>query len=182
MDRFLSNRFQTLESVSGLRGITAMKPSKAPNYKHTSELSHKRLGAFQTSVVKYMCNMCQCNEHKVHLCPRFRKLTVEDRVAFEKNNNCCVKCLAFRHLVSKCTSSFNCATCHSRNHSLLHVQTAPPKETNWNEISEPLDTSASTSGQAQMRRESTIGKSKTVNKLLNAGKLNKILAGELREQ
>ncbi|XP_017490770.1 PREDICTED: uncharacterized protein LOC108378971 isoform X1 [Rhagoletis zephyria] len=165
MDRFLSSRFQTLESVSGLRGIKTSKFSKVPSHKHSSEPSHKKLGVFQTSVAKYMCKMCQSNEHRIHMCPKFLKMSVADRISFVKTNNSCFNCLSFGHSVSKCTSSYNCANCHSRHHTLLHNQTAPPKTATRENTSNPADNLPSTSRQAQLRNQASKGKSNQVKKV-----------------
>ncbi|XP_017480692.1 PREDICTED: uncharacterized protein LOC108369973 [Rhagoletis zephyria] len=165
MDKFLSNRFQTLETMSGIKGTKSVKASKPQNTRHPSEAPTKRLGAFQTSVTKYTCKMCQTNEHKLRRCSHFLKLTPTERIEFLKSNNACLNCLSSGHTVSRCTSPFNCGTCHSRHHTLLHTQTIPPKATPPQTPPSSAKDVASTSQQAAARRnfnKTNSGKSKNV--------------------
>ncbi|XP_036347852.1 uncharacterized protein LOC118757230, partial [Rhagoletis pomonella] len=130
MDKFLSNRFQTLETVSGLKGNKTAKTPKPQNTRQMPEAPPKRLGAFQASVAKKSCTMCQNSEHKLRHCERFRKLTPSDRIEYVKSNKRCLNCLSAGHTVTRCTSPFNCSACHSRHHTLLHLQQAvQPKAT-----------------------------------------------------
>ncbi|XP_036346789.1 uncharacterized protein LOC118756107, partial [Rhagoletis pomonella] len=154
MDKFLSNRFQTLETVSGITGIKHTKTPKPPNSKHATATPQKRLGAFQASVAKVTCQMCKSNEHRLKDCQKFRKLSISDKIALVKNNNSCVNCLSSRHTVSRCTSSYNCSTCHQRHNTLLHMQAAAPNSTVQKNQSDPMDSVASTSAQAQLRSDS----------------------------
>ncbi|XP_036346108.1 uncharacterized protein LOC118755377 [Rhagoletis pomonella] len=162
MDQFLSSRFQTLESVSGLRGIKVSKISKGLSHKHSSEPPQKKLGTFQTSVSKFTCKMCQSNDRRLHMCQKFLNMSTSDRIAFIKTNNSWFNCLSFGHAVSKCTSSYNCANCHSRHHTLLHIQAAPGKTTTKENTANPVNNGASTSRQAQLRNQSSKGKGKAV--------------------
>ncbi|XP_036348072.1 uncharacterized protein LOC118757468, partial [Rhagoletis pomonella] len=155
MDKFLSNRFQTLETVSGIKGTTHSRFSKPQNAKHTTEAPQKSLGAFQASVSKVTWQLCQSNEHRLKDCQKFRKLSTSDRITLVKNNNSCVNCLSSRHTVSRCTSSYNCSTCHQRHNTLLHIDAAAPKSTVQTNQSDPKDNVASTSAQAQLRLDSS---------------------------
>ncbi|XP_036345828.1 uncharacterized protein LOC118755085 [Rhagoletis pomonella] len=151
MDKFLSNRFQTLETLTGLKGTKAVKAPKPQNTK-PSEAHTKRLGAFQASVTKFTCAMCQTNEHKLRRCSKFLKLTPDERFNYLKSNNSCLNCLSAAHTVTRCTSPYNCSTCHSRHHSLLHIQTNVPKATAARTPPEPANNTASSSQQAQAKR------------------------------
>ncbi|XP_036346175.1 uncharacterized protein LOC118755449 [Rhagoletis pomonella] len=164
MDKFLSNRFQTLETVSGITGIKHTKIPKPHNSRHTNETPQKRLGAFQASVAKTMCVFCKSSNHKLSKCHKFLELTVSNRIAFIKENRGCLNCLSFGHTVSRCTCSFNCSTCHQRHHTLLHNQAAQPKAA-MNQRQQPnfSDDTPSTSAQAQARRNSEKGNRSPVN-------------------
>uniref|UniRef100_A0A0K8WEU6 Peptidase aspartic putative domain-containing protein n=1 Tax=Bactrocera latifrons TaxID=174628 RepID=A0A0K8WEU6_BACLA len=86
--------------------------------------------------------MCKSADHKLRSCPCFLTCT--------KRNNRCINCLGFGHLVSHCTSAFNCSTCHARHHTLLHVRTVQPISQRVS--STPSDEIPSTSIQAQQSR------------------------------
>ncbi|XP_036327139.1 uncharacterized protein LOC118739735 [Rhagoletis pomonella] len=155
MDRFLSNRFQTLETLAGLKGTTTVKAPKHQPARHHQEANTKRLGAFQASVSKFTCQMCQTNEHKLRNCPQFLNKTPADRIDFLKSKKWCLNCLSTGHTVSRCTNPFNCIKCHSRHNTLLHIETAQTKATTLGTSSDSATNSASTSNQAQAKRNST---------------------------
>ncbi|XP_054742580.1 uncharacterized protein LOC129247471 [Anastrepha obliqua] len=161
MDKFLSNRFQTLETVSGLKGIKAYKAPKAQSLQHHTETTPRRMGNFQVSVAKHMCKLCVTDDHKLQSCPKFRKLKVTDRIACVKSNNCCLNCLSSGHTVSRCTSSYNCSTCHSRHNTLLHITAVQPKATALKESRDPADDLPSTSKEALKRLDSNRPKDST---------------------
>ncbi|XP_036336127.1 uncharacterized protein LOC118746379 [Rhagoletis pomonella] len=169
MDKFLSNRFQTLETVSGITGTKLTKIPKPHNSRHTSETPQKRLGAFQASVAKTTCKFCKSKDHKLSKCERFINLTTADRIAFIKSNHGCLNCLSNGHTVSRCTCSFNCSTCHQRHHTLLHIQAVQPKATMHQRqqtyASKDSDNIASTSAQAQAMRDAASAKKNSVNKV-----------------
>ncbi|XP_036342389.1 uncharacterized protein LOC118751681, partial [Rhagoletis pomonella] len=163
MDNFLSSRFQTLETVKGIR---ESKPNKAPkpqNIHQSSEWTPKRLGAFQASVEKPTCKMCHSHEHRLKRCDKFHNLTPLKRLEFIKSIHSCLNCLSAGHTVTKCTSPFNCSTCHSRHHTLLHMQATQPKATALSAPTSPSYDIASTSEQAKRREAAK--KNKTVNKV-----------------
>ncbi|XP_017479050.1 PREDICTED: uncharacterized protein LOC108368673 [Rhagoletis zephyria] len=131
MDKFLSNRFQTLETLSGLKNSKAVRATKPQHTTKIAEASPKRLGVFQASVTKFICIMCQSNEHKLRSCSLFLKLTPSERIELMKNNNSCLNCLKSGHTVSRCTASpkrlgvfqasvtkFTCIMCQSNEHKL----------------------------------------------------------------
>ncbi|XP_036347521.1 uncharacterized protein LOC118756892 [Rhagoletis pomonella] len=153
MDKFLSNRFQTLETLSGLKNSKAVRGPKPQHTHKPAEASPKRLGVFQASVTKFTCIMCQSNEHKLRSCSRFLKMTPSERIEFMKNNNSCLNCLKSGHTVSRCTCSFNCSKCHSRHHTLLHLETDQQKPTAHQMPPSSTGNRASSSKQAQTRRK-----------------------------
>ncbi|XP_036346556.1 uncharacterized protein LOC118755854, partial [Rhagoletis pomonella] len=62
MDKFLSNRFRTLETLAGLKGTTAAKAPKHQPARHHQEANTKRLGAFQASA-QAKRNSTKSNKH-----------------------------------------------------------------------------------------------------------------------
>ncbi|XP_036342578.1 uncharacterized protein LOC118751859 [Rhagoletis pomonella] len=99
--------------------------------------------------------MCQTNEHKLRNCPQFLNKTPADRIDFLKSKKWCLNCLSTGHTVSRCTNPFNCIKCHSRHNTLLHIETAQTKATTLGTSSDSATNSASTSNQAQAKRNST---------------------------
>ncbi|XP_017484420.1 PREDICTED: uncharacterized protein LOC108373089 [Rhagoletis zephyria] len=157
MDKFLSNRFQTLETISDIKAVKHPRFSKPQNSKNNE--TQKRHGAYQASVAKILCKFCKGNNHKLSKCQKFLKITTADRIAFIKNNHGCLNCLSSGHTVTRCTCSFNCSVCHQRHHTLLHIQAFQPKATmnqrHQTNVSDGLENIASTSAQAQARHDAS---------------------------
>ncbi|XP_049317676.1 uncharacterized protein LOC125780110 [Bactrocera dorsalis] len=154
LDNFLTDRYRDLEAIERARkSSNSAKPVSAPTpnkYTYHNNSHQNRLGAFQVSVEKSTCLMCKSADHKLRSCPMFLNMAPADRIKFAKRNNRCINCLSFGHLVSQCTSAFNCSTCHARHHTLLHVGTVQPSSQRGSSISS--DEIPSTSRQAQQRR------------------------------
>lgn len=124
MNKFLTSRFQTLETVSDLRGASSPRPPKPQSSKSYFENPNRKLNTYQASLAKSKCKMCNSDAHSIRNCPKFLNMSASDRSNFVRRSNLCLNCLAPGHGVAKCTSPFNCSTCHSRHHSLLHFNAA----------------------------------------------------------
>ncbi|XP_050338255.1 uncharacterized protein LOC126764636 [Bactrocera neohumeralis] len=160
LDNFLTDRYRDLEAIErAKKSSNSVKPVSAPTQNKYNNNSHQnRLGAFQVSVEKSTCLMCKSADHKLRSCPMFLNMAPADRIKFAKRNNRCINCLGFGHLVSQCTSAFNCSTCHARHHTLLHVRTVQPSSQRGS--STPSDEIPSTSRQAQQKRNFNESKGK----------------------
>ncbi|XP_075170259.1 uncharacterized protein LOC142242579 [Haematobia irritans] len=131
MDRFLTERIQTLTCLRDLKGIDASRrtdgrklrthftnaapkssPSRSRNSQYTSHSS-------RDSVDK-MCVLCPRQSHHLRVCPKFRNLSVNDRLTAVKRYRCCFNCLSRRHDVNNCATSRSCEKCQGRHHTLLH--------------------------------------------------------------
>ncbi|XP_075170472.1 uncharacterized protein LOC142242835 [Haematobia irritans] len=131
MDRFLTERIQTLTCLRDLKGIDASKktdgrklrthftnavpkssPSRSRNSQYTSHSS-------RDSVDK-ICVLCPRQSHHLRVCPKFRNLSVNDRLTAVKRYRCCFNCLSRRHDVNNCATSRSCEKCQGRHHTLLH--------------------------------------------------------------
>ncbi|XP_050324492.1 uncharacterized protein LOC126755810 [Bactrocera neohumeralis] len=154
------DRYRDLEAIErAKKSSNSAKPVSAPTQNKYNNNSHQnRLGAFQVSVEKSTCLMCKSADYKLRSCPMFLNMAPADRIKFAKRNNRCINCLGFGHLVSQCTSAFNCSTCHARHHSLLHVRTVQPSSQRGSSM--PSDEIPSTSRQAQQRRNFNKSKGK----------------------
>ncbi|XP_075150702.1 uncharacterized protein LOC142224803 [Haematobia irritans] len=131
MDRFLTERIQTLTCLRDLKGIDASRrtdgrklrthftnaapkssPSRSRNLQYTSHSS-------RDSVDK-ICVLCPRQSHHLRVCQRFRNLSVNDRLTAVKRHRCCFNCLSRRHDVNNCATSRSCEKCQGRHHTLLH--------------------------------------------------------------
>ena len=75
-----------------------------------------------TSEVK--CDCCK-GFHKLHLCPKFKDLTVLDRAEFVKLKKLCFICLRAGHRQQDCRGT-TCRQCNLKHHILLHMQSSRP--------------------------------------------------------
>ena len=55
------------------------------------------------------------------MCPKFKPLSHDQRVAVLKDNNLCMNCLSSGHFVKQCKSVHKCRKCQKLHHTLLHV-------------------------------------------------------------
>ncbi|XP_075150653.1 uncharacterized protein LOC142224751 [Haematobia irritans] len=65
-----------------------------------------------------MCVLCPRQSHHLRVCPKFRNLSVNDRLTAVKRHRCCFNCLSRRHI--NCATSRSCEKCQGRHHTLLH--------------------------------------------------------------
>lgn len=72
-----------------------------------------------TGRTNVLCILCE-EEHSLRVCPRFRQLSIQERVDFVFKNNYCNNCLSMGHIKSNCQSKNTCLHCKKTHHSLLH--------------------------------------------------------------
>ena len=76
------------------------------------------------------CVLCG-DDHKLHQCQDYDKLSVNQRWDMAKQKGCCYSCLANGHTVRECKNRNQCGTrgCVRRHHPSLHVDTSvnPPQ-------------------------------------------------------
>lgn len=65
------------------------------------------------------CGFCG-NNHFIHLCPGFLKLSVSERHQKVVELRMCFNCLRAGHSVLYCGSKHTCKQCNKRHHSLIH--------------------------------------------------------------
>ncbi|XP_071057555.1 uncharacterized protein [Onthophagus taurus] len=96
---FLRTRFQTLEAIA--------EPKKRNNPMQAKEAYNK--------------NKCRyCNEnHIIHFCMKFKKLTVPERTEYIKAQKLCRNCLS-HDKTNMCNSTSRCHICQKPHHTLLH--------------------------------------------------------------
>ncbi|XP_075170227.1 uncharacterized protein LOC142242533 [Haematobia irritans] len=131
LDSFLSSRYQTLETISEISGVsTPNLPHSNCNAKKQNNSStrkvHSNLAKVSSSQNNPTCNLCIGESHPIRKCPKFLQMNVNDRMSCIKRLNLCINCFAKSHNVKKCKSPYSCFSCHRRHNSLLHNNTLTP--------------------------------------------------------
>lgn len=67
------------------------------------------------------CSYCK-QDHAIFWCQAFTKLTVTKRREYVSSKKLCFSCMSASHLVSVCTSKYNCKTCGERHNTILHLK------------------------------------------------------------
>jgi len=60
--------------------------------------------------------------HFLNRCPKFREMSVSDRVVFVENSNACANCLRCGHVVGECLSDSRCFVCKGKHSVFLHME------------------------------------------------------------
>lgn len=68
------------------------------------------------------CPLCKCS-HKLYSCPKFKLMTIDDRLALVSNKKLCSICLNAHS--KPCRYHFKCDTCKQKHNSLLHKDADP---------------------------------------------------------
>ena len=71
------------------------------------------------------CRLCSGQRHLLNTCPRFRRMSVRDRMGIVRRHQLCRNCLAPGHWAGECTSGGTCQQCGSRHHTLMHGVPTP---------------------------------------------------------
>ncbi|GFY54297.1 uncharacterized protein TNIN_496521 [Trichonephila inaurata madagascariensis] len=103
---------ESLDSlIKSVRTLTVKVPSKPE-------------GVFLSETKSPKCVLL-CNEnHPLYKCPKYKKLSFNDRVELVKTNNFCFNCLLRNHKSSACKSKYSCGMCQRRHHVTLHFRPA----------------------------------------------------------
>lgn len=129
LNDFLTNRFQTLETVSDVKGISEFSISESgpPSGRDNSRprpqsrrvnINHANISTPSST----QCRLCPSSEHPIRQCPKFLQMNIEDRTLNIRDLGLCFNCFAKQHLLKDCTSHFNCRKCHKRHNTLLHSE------------------------------------------------------------
>lgn len=116
LSKFLTERFQTLESVCDMMGTN----EGAPRQKYNSNDKSRQFKVHHTKVNSTQCCMCKEN-HTLKSCSKFVNLNPKDRITFIKKEKVCSNCLGTNHKAERCFSKNNCTKCSAKHHTLLHI-------------------------------------------------------------
>ncbi|XP_017485298.1 PREDICTED: uncharacterized protein LOC108373869 isoform X2 [Rhagoletis zephyria] len=134
MNQFLTTRYEVVERVDQWRPakVKSIPPHtsypkqnpyafKSNNSHDTHNKSHSKIQSHMTEQrTMYKCALCKTSQHPIYSCSRFKKLSIQDRKKFVRDNHMCLNCLSQSHLIKDCRSPHNCAHCQERHNSSLH--------------------------------------------------------------
>ncbi|XP_075167690.1 uncharacterized protein LOC142239810 [Haematobia irritans] len=124
LDRFLTERFQALESVSDIIGSNDSVPRQ--KYNNNSDKS-KHYKVHHTKVNSIKCNLCK-GPHKLQSCPKFLNMEFKNRISVVRRDKHCLKCLGLGHMAADCQGKSACVKCGANHHTLLHKEKSVGKE------------------------------------------------------
>ncbi|XP_075156365.1 uncharacterized protein LOC142229664 [Haematobia irritans] len=119
LDKFLTERFHALESVSDIYGSQASNSSLSQRQKYNNFDKSKSFKVHHTKVNAQKCNVCKGN-HFLRSCPKFISMNYKNRISIIKRDKYCLNCLTPGHMVAECHSQKTCSECKLKHHTLLH--------------------------------------------------------------
>ncbi|XP_062538402.1 uncharacterized protein LOC134206693 [Armigeres subalbatus] len=122
---FLQRRTRVLESISvnhhvsesASNSTVSTHPQRKKNYH-----SQLRFSSCATITnIEEKCIVCG-QSHLVIRCPKFNRLSQNERQQLLSSKRLCHNCLKGDHFVRNCSSTFTCRRCNKRHHTLLHPE------------------------------------------------------------
>ncbi|XP_075162723.1 uncharacterized protein LOC142235354 [Haematobia irritans] len=119
LDKFLTERFHALESVSDIYGPHTSNSSLPQRQKYNNFDKSKSFKVHHTKVNAQKCSLCKGN-HILRSCPKFMSMNYKNRISIVRRDKYCMNCLSLGHMVSECHSQKTCSECNLKHHTLLH--------------------------------------------------------------
>ena len=124
---FVSNRAYSLadNQQTPKSEVQDKRPQKAAEKRNNQP---KRANVHVTTAppsYKYECPLCVPERHPLYQCPKWLKMTIQQRLDQVKARKLCSNCLAPGHTTDVCRSRYRCGECQQQHSSTLHQQTAP---------------------------------------------------------
>ena len=129
---FLSQRARVLISSSTLNKVKNQSPppsSRKVEHHWKSKMSRAMAVTGSTNCIK--CNL----NHKLELCPTFKRLSTSQKYDLLKRSNSCFTCLDQGHMSRECPSTIKCGSCRGPHNTLLHGNITPSATTSDEETS-----------------------------------------------
>ncbi|XP_075159384.1 uncharacterized protein LOC142232519 [Haematobia irritans] len=120
LDKFLTNRYRTLESVSEIRNNPHSSLSSQDPTTGDQSRRSKRVGSFQNRITAPKWPLCPNESHIIRKCSKFLNMSPDMRRSEIRRQGLCLNCFSRSHLVRNCPSGSNCFTCNRRHNTLLH--------------------------------------------------------------
>ncbi|XP_037038490.1 uncharacterized protein LOC119076010 [Bradysia coprophila] len=114
--KFITKRFRALEySIDDAVSRNGQQQVNNKNFAQRQKSTVLAAAATDNKV-----KLCNCKEkHSITKCPKFTKLTVEERFKLAKRAAVCLQCLKPGHMYKQCSGK-PCFTCDKHHHTLLH--------------------------------------------------------------
>ncbi|XP_055585300.1 uncharacterized protein LOC129738142 [Uranotaenia lowii] len=125
LTEFVQRRIRVLESLPG-RVVLDNRQDSQNTFRKRQPLTRTSYNVTQNSFPK--CPACSEN-HWLHLCSAFQRMSVANRESLVRNNNLCRNCFRQGHRANECSSKYSCRKCKARHHTMVCF-----KSENMNEI------------------------------------------------
>ncbi len=116
--------YQDLLDFINLRAQASESPSQQ-HLKRTNKADTKRFPKVTTYAASYesgaKCISCKSENHPLYVCPTFRAMSHDNKIALLKEKKLCMNCLNGGHFIKSCKSIHRCKRCQRSHHTLLHV-------------------------------------------------------------
>ncbi|XP_061391738.1 uncharacterized protein LOC133327189 [Musca vetustissima] len=120
LNKFLTERFQALESVSDITGSNSNQCHQSSRPKFNQYDKSRQFKVHHTKVDQNNCKLCK-GSHTIKSCPKFLSMDFRGRLNAVKRENRCINCLAQGHRAVDCRSQ-SCSKCKAKHHILLHKE------------------------------------------------------------
>lgn len=124
---FVRHHIKIAERTNAIRQhtYTAQGSSSQPRPRNVTQKVSHAFAVAESS--KSTCAFCKTTHH-IHLyeCTAFKKLPVNERFKYIKDNKLCINCFSAKHNTLNCGSHNTCKQCHKKHHSLLHFENYDP--------------------------------------------------------
>ena len=115
---FINLRAQASETLQN----QGRRPPKSDNlvFKRPAN-SPKQVTSFATQLESSTnCIICKGEKHPLYVCPSFKTMSHDSKIAVLKEKKSCMNCLNGGHFVKNCKSIHRCKKCQKPHHTLLH--------------------------------------------------------------
>ncbi|XP_075163179.1 uncharacterized protein LOC142235805 [Haematobia irritans] len=153
LNKFLTERFQALESVSDITGSIGSQLSQNSRPKFNQYDNSKKFKVHHTKVNESKCSLCK-GTHSLKSCPKFLNMEFRNRLNVVRKENRCINCLAQGHRAVDCRSSA-CSKCNLKHHILMHKNKSPQNNVSNTNENRNLPQSSTTNNGVQDDEPST---------------------------
>lgn len=115
---FLRNRADILETMHFANMVHTDKGDRRSNYPRESKVN-KAFVASSEHGASAKCYICP-DDHQLHGCPKFKNMSIEDRLSEISRLKLCKNCLKSGHNSFQCKSRPMCRVCKKKHNSLIH--------------------------------------------------------------
>ena len=128
MDKFLTPRYRTLESVSDIISSHNFTQSAVRNDSEGISHGPRKFRSSETialNIPQRKCPICNQN-HPIRLCSEFLRMSVSERILSVRDHKCCTNCWAISHESKRCHSSNVCYICKQKSSHVANLLPGSP--------------------------------------------------------